>query len=93
MVQVNQVGLKLKFTNQLLAYADEMHILGGSVNTVKENAEVLVFATKEIGLELNADKTKYMIVSRNQNAERNHSMKIDNSSIERAKSSNIWEQR
>jgi len=35
-----------------------IRILGGSVHTVKENAEALVFATKEIGLEVNADKTK-----------------------------------
>ena len=50
---------------------------------VGENAEALVVATKEIGLEVNADKTKYMIMSRDQNAGRSHSMKIDNSSIER----------
>ena len=41
---------------------------------------------------LNADKTRYMIMSRGQNAGRSYSMKIDNSSIERGKSSNIWEQ-
>ena len=40
-------------------------------------------ATKEIGLEVNADKTKYMIMSRDQNAGRSHSMKTDNSSTER----------
>ena len=50
---------------------------------VKENAEALVIATKEIGLEVNADKTKYMIMSRDQNAGRSYSMKSDNSSIER----------
>ena len=67
--------------------------MGGSAHTVKENAEALVVATKEIGLEANADKTKYMIMSRDQNAGRSYSMKIDNSSIERVeKSSNIWEQ-
>ena len=48
-----------------------------------ENAEALVVATKEIGLEVNADKTKSMIMSRDQNAGRSHSMKIDNSCIER----------
>ena len=64
-------------------YADDVNILGGSVHTVKENAEALVIATKEIGLEVNADKTKYMIMSRDQNAGRSHSMKTDNSSIER----------
>ena len=58
-VQVNQDGLKLNGTHQLLAYADDVNILGGSINTVKENTEALVVATKEIGLEVNADKTKY----------------------------------
>jgi len=57
--------------------------LGGSADTVKKNAEVLVAATKEVGLEVNAHKTKYMTVSRDQNAGRIHSMKTDNSSIER----------
>jgi len=57
--------------------------LGGSVHTVKENAEALVVATKEIGLEVNADKTKYMVMSRDRNAGRGHSVKINNSSIER----------
>ena len=56
-VQVNQDGLKLNGTHQLLAYADDVNILGGSVHTVKENAEALLFATKETGLEVNADKT------------------------------------
>ena len=82
-VQVNQDGLKLNDTHQLLAYADDVNILGGSVDTVKENAEALVAATKEIGLEVNAHKTKYMTVSRDQNAGRMHSMKTDNSFIER----------
>ena len=75
-VQVNQDGLKLNGTHQLLAYADDVSILRGSVHTVKGNAEALVVATKEIGLEVNADKTKYMIMSRDQNAGRSHSMKI-----------------
>ena len=57
-VQVNQDGMKLNGTHQLLACADDVNILGGSVNTVKENAEALVVATKETGLEVNADKTK-----------------------------------
>jgi len=62
-VQGKQDGLKLNGTHQLLAYADDVNILGGSIHTVKENAEALVVATKEIGLEVNADKTKYMIMS------------------------------
>ena len=55
-VQVNQDGLKLNGTHQLLAYADDVNILGGSVHTVKKNAEALVAATKENGLDVNADK-------------------------------------
>ena len=55
--------MTLNGTHQLLVYADDVNILGGSVHTVKKNAEALVAATKEIGLEVNADKTKYMVVS------------------------------
>jgi len=54
-VQVNPDGLKLNGTHHLLAYANDVNILGGSVHTVKENAETLVVAPKEIGLEVNAD--------------------------------------
>ena len=54
-VQVNQEGLKLNGTHQLLAYADYVNIMGGSVHTVEENAEALVVTTKETGLEVNAD--------------------------------------
>jgi hypothetical protein len=82
-VQVNQDGLKLSGMHQLLAYDDDVTILGGSVYTVKENAEALVVATKEIGLEVNADRTKYMVVSRDRNAGQGHSVKIDNCSTER----------
>ena len=53
--------------------------------TIKENAEAFVVASKEIGLEVNADKTKYMVKSRDQNAGRCHSTKTDNSSFERVK--------
>jgi len=65
---VNQDGLKLNGTHQLLAYADDVSILGVRVHTVEENTEALVVATKETGLEVNADKTKYMIMFREQNA-------------------------
>ena len=67
-VRVNLDSLKLNGTHQLLAYADDVHILGGSIHTLKENAEALVAATREIGLEVSADKTKYMVMSRDQNA-------------------------
>jgi hypothetical protein len=80
-VQVNQDGLKVNGMHQLLAYVDDVNILGESVHTVKENAEALVVATKEIRLEVNVDKTEYMVMSWERNAGRGHSVKIDNSSI------------
>jgi len=82
-VQVNQDGLKLNGTHQLLAYADDVNILGGSIHTLKENEETLVAATREIGLEVSADKTKYMVMSRDQNAGRIPSVRNDNSTFER----------
>jgi len=83
--QVNQAGLQLNGTHELLIYANDVNMLGGSVHTIKENAEALVVASKETGLEVNADRTKYMVMSRDQNVGRSHSMKTDNRSFERVK--------
>ena len=47
-VNVNQDGLKLNGTHQLLVYADDVNIFGGSVHTIKENAEALIVDNKEI---------------------------------------------
>jgi hypothetical protein len=82
-VQVNQDGLKFNGTHHLLVYADDVNILGGSIHTVKENADTSVVAAKGIGLEVNGDKTKYMVMSRDWNSGRDDSVKIDNGSIER----------
>ena len=81
-VQVNQDGLELNGTHQLLPHAD-INILGGSIHNLKENAEALVAATREIGLEVSADKTKYIVMSRDQNPGRIHCMRIDNNTFER----------
>jgi hypothetical protein len=59
--------LKLKVTHQLLFHA-EVNVLGGSVNTISRNAEALVVTSKEIGLEVHANKTKYMVMSQDQSA-------------------------
>jgi len=82
-VQVNQDGLKLNGTQQLVVYADNINILGVSIHIVKKHREALVVDGKEIGLEVNADKTKYMVMSRDQNVGRSYSMKMDNSFFER----------
>ena len=65
-VQVNKDGLKLNSTQQPLVYADDVNILGGSIHTIKKNAEALIVTSKEIGLEVNADKTNYKVMSRYQ---------------------------
>jgi len=75
--------LKLNGTHQLLVYVDDVNILGGSIYTLKNNAEILVTATREIGLEGSADKTKYMVMSRDQNAGRIHSVRMGNSTFVR----------
>jgi len=48
-----------------------------------KNAEVLVPARKETGLDVDADKSKYVVMSRDQNAGRSHNVKNENSSLER----------
>ena len=75
--------MQLYGTHQLLIYGDDVNILGGSVHTTKENAEALIVASKEIGPEANADKIKYMVMSRGQNVGRSHNINTDNSSFER----------
>jgi hypothetical protein len=58
-VQANQEGLKLNGTHQLSVYADDVNILGGSIHTIRKNKEALLITSKKIGLEENAEKTKY----------------------------------
>jgi hypothetical protein len=70
-VQENQAGLKLSGAHQLLAYADDVNLLGGNIDTINKNTETLIDASKEVGLEVNVEKTKYMLVSRDQNAGQN----------------------
>ena len=78
-VQVNQNGLKLNGTHQFLAYVDNVNILGGSLRTLEENTIASVIASKEIGL----NKTKYMVMSRDQNAGQSHTSNTDNSSFKK----------
>jgi hypothetical protein len=56
--------------HQVLVFADDVNILGRSIHTIKKNTEALVVVSKESGLEVNADKTEYMVMSRDRNARR-----------------------
>jgi hypothetical protein len=52
------VGLKLTRTHQFLAYADDVNLVGDNIDTVKKNTETLIDASKEVGLEVNAEKLR-----------------------------------
>jgi hypothetical protein len=56
------VGLKLNGTHQLLAYAADVILLGDNMDTIKENTYILIDAGKEVGLEMNVEKTKYVAI-------------------------------
>jgi hypothetical protein len=76
------VGLKLNGTHQLLAYADDVNLLGDNIDTNNKNTQTVIDASKEVGLEVNVEKTKYMLVSQDQNAGQNREIKIGNRSFE-----------
>jgi hypothetical protein len=70
------VGLKLNGSHQLLVHADDANLLGDNIDTIKKNMETLIDASKEVGLEVNTEKTKYMLLSCHQNAGQHHDIKI-----------------
>jgi hypothetical protein len=74
-VQENQVRLKLNGAHQLLAYVDDVNLLADNIDIIKKNTETLIDASKVVGLEINVVKTKYMLLSRQQNVRQNRDNK------------------
>jgi hypothetical protein len=77
--------------HQLLAYADDVIIVGENIDTIQKNTKALLDASK-VGLEVNPEKTKYMLVSRCQKAGQRQSIKIGIGPLKAWQSSNNWEQ-
>jgi hypothetical protein len=61
-VQENLLGLILNGTHQLLSYADDVNVVGENIDTTQKNTKAILGASKEVGLEVNPEKTKYMLL-------------------------------
>jgi hypothetical protein len=69
-----------------------VNLLGDNIDAIKKNMETLIESSKEVGLEVNTEKTKYILLSRQQNAGQNFDIKIAKNVLKMWQSSNIWEQ-
>jgi hypothetical protein len=81
-VQDNQVGLELNGTYHLLAYADDVSLLGDNIDTINKNTETLIDDSNAVGLKINVEKIKYMLLSHHQGVGQNQDIKIANRSFE-----------
>jgi hypothetical protein len=81
-VHENHMELKLNGANQVLVYAYDVNLLGDNIDSIKKNTDALTDTRKEVGLEENTEKAKYMLLSCHQNAGQNHDIKVANRSFE-----------
>jgi hypothetical protein len=81
-IQDYQVSLELNGTHQLLVYVDNINLLCDGINTTKENTETLLEVSRDVGVEANTVKTKYIIMSHHQNSGQNQNIRIANKSFE-----------
>jgi hypothetical protein len=70
--------LKLNGTHQLLVYVDAVNVLGGSIHSTEKKSAAVVIASMETGLQVNAEKTRYVVMSGDQNAGQNKKINIGN---------------
>jgi hypothetical protein len=78
----NQVGLEFSGTHPLLVYADDVNLLDDSINSIKENTKSLLEAIRNVRLEINAEMTKYMMMSCHPTSVQNRNIRIANESFE-----------
>jgi biotin operon repressor len=67
-----------------------VNLLGDNKDTIKKNIEIVINAIKEVGLKINVEKTKYMLLSRQQNAGHDHDIKKQTDHLKMWRTSNIW---
>jgi hypothetical protein len=77
-VQKKRMGQKLNEIHQPRVYADDVNLLGDSIDAIKKNTDILTDANKEISLEMIVGQTKYLLLSRPQNSGQNWDIKIAN---------------
>jgi hypothetical protein len=76
------VGLKLNGTHHLLFCVDDVSLLGDNIDTIKQNKETLINASKEVGLEVNTEETEYYVAVSSPECGQSHDIKIVNRCFE-----------